>query len=130
MPTLKPVGRIEVHAERGLARFQLTDGKQVYDVELPVDPFLIFAGRLYQEMLRGGGGSIRGSDNADRKPVMLPAEFEVGTLQLRDNPCVVLVMDGGTPAEISLAIPVHKATDVGDALGKRANEIIRGLSKT
>lgn len=36
MPTLKPVGRIEVHAERGLTRFQLTDGTQVYDVELSV----------------------------------------------------------------------------------------------
>jgi|CXWL01.1.fsa_nt_gi hypothetical protein len=126
---LTPTGQIQINAQQSLTRFHLTDGETVFEVELPVEPFLIFSGRLYQGMLRARNEGLAGAERPDRKPALMPEEFEIATLDLPEHPSVVLVLDGGTSREVSIAIPLHHARAVGEAICSRANEIANGIAK-
>jgi hypothetical protein len=114
---------MKVNAQQGTTSFQVSDGKDVYDVDAPIEPLLVFAGRLYQGMLAARYNQVSGAEVLKRKPVLMPKKFDIATLDLPNNPPVVLVLDGGAATEISFAIPLDQAFAVGEAICQRANDL-------
>jgi hypothetical protein len=120
---LQPTGPVSISSQRDLASIELTDGQENFSLEMPIEPFLILAGRLCQRMLSAQYDEISGAEVLKRKPVLMPKTFDIATLDLPRNPPVVLVLDGGAAIEISFAIPLDQAFAVGEAICQRANDL-------
>jgi len=128
MKKLKPIGSVLVNVPAGLCRVRASGENEEFEIDFPLEQFLVLAGRAQQE---SRAYNLRMSIPAAsvpllQMPAMHPDVIEIATVWTTTPPSIAVVFDRGTPGELAFSFPIDVARSLGKNLMARAAELQEG----